>query len=78
MNHRYGVAAGWRARLAQAPGLRLAISPDDDTVDLVALDDHPFFVGSHGRPEPGSTYLHPHPLVTAWLDACKASSQARR
>jgi CTP synthase len=78
MNHRYGVAAGWRDRLAAAPGLRLVVSPDEDTVDLVAFDHHPFFVGSQGHPELGSTSRHPHPLVTAWLQACGSSPQARR
>ena len=77
MNHGYGVAAGWRDRLAASLGLRLVVSPDEERSDLVALDHHPFFVGSQGRPELGSTSRHPHPLVTAWL-GCGSSSQARR
>lgn len=70
MNHRYGIGASWRERISAVPGLRLAISREEKVMDLVAFDDHPFFIGSQGHPELSSTGRNPAPLVMAWLKTC--------
>ena len=44
-------------------------SPDGQLVEVVELEDHPWFVGSQFHPEFKSTPFAPHPLFTAFVGA---------
>ena len=46
-----------------AAGMKAAgINPEDDLVEIVELENHPWFVGVQFHPEYGSTVARPHPL----------------
>jgi CTP synthase len=67
--HRFEVNNAYRDRLAAA-GLRTAgIWPDGDLVEIMELDDHPWFVGAQFHPEFKSRPTRPHPLFRDFLGA---------
>ena len=44
-------------------------SPDGKLVEVIELDDHPFFVGTQFHPELKSRPLDPHPLFMGFVEA---------
>lgn len=70
--HRYEVNNQYRDALAAA-GVRFAgLSPDERLIELIELDDHPFFVGSQFHPELKSRPNRPHPLFREFIRAALA------
>jgi CTP synthase len=74
--HRYEVNNLLRKRLTNAvgdgPGARLLISgtsPDERLVELIELEDHPFFVASQFHPEFKSRPERPAPLFRGFIAA---------
>ncbi len=67
--HRYEVNNLLRKRL-QSAGLRIAgTSPDERLVEVVEIDDHPFFVASQFHPEFKSRPERPAPLFRDFVAA---------
>jgi CTP synthase len=67
--HRYEVNNLLRKRL-EAAGLRVSgTSPDDRLVEVIELDDHPFFVASQFHPEFKSRPERPAPLFAGFIAA---------
>jgi CTP synthase len=67
--HRYEVNLFLRKRL-EAAGLRVSgTSPDERLVEVVELDDHPFFVASQYHPEFKSRPERPAPLFREFVGA---------
>jgi CTP synthase len=70
--HRYEVNNLLRKRL-QSAGLRICgTSPDERLVEVVELDDHPFFVASQFHPEFKSRPERPAPLFRDFVAAALA------
>ena len=46
------------------------INPQKDLVEIVELQNHPWFVGVQFHPELKSTVENPHPLFVAFINAC--------
>jgi CTP synthase len=68
--HRYEFNNKYREQLT-AKGLILSgISPDNKLVEVVEIDDHPFFVGVQYHPEFKSRPQSPHPLFRDFVEAC--------
>ena len=58
-------------------GLKLVgLSPDGSLVEIVELQDHPWFIGCQFHPELQSRPTRPHPLFAGFIAA--ATSQRRR
>lgn len=67
--HRYEFNNDYRAQLEKR-GLRpTGINPQADLVEIVELDNHPYFVGVQFHPELKSRPLHPHPLFVGLIKA---------
>ncbi len=67
--HRYEVNNLLRKRL-QSAGLRVSgTSPDERLVEVIELDDHPFFVASQFHPEFKSRPERPAPLFRSFVAA---------
>jgi CTP synthase len=65
--HRYEVNLILRKRL-EAAGLRVSgTSPDDRLVEIIELDDHPFYVASQYHPEFKSRPERPAPLFAGFV-----------
>lgn len=68
--HRYEVNNNLRYKLVEN-GMQLAgFNPERDLVEIVEIEDHPWFVGVQFHPELCSTVNNPHPL---FVDFVKAS-----
>jgi hypothetical protein len=54
------------------------ISPDGKFVEMVELEDHPWFLGCQFHPEYKSKPFDPHPLFVSYIRAaCEASLHKR-
>jgi CTP synthase len=75
--HRYEVNNLLRKRL-QSAGLRVSgTSPDERLVEVIELDDHPFFVASQFHPEFKSRPERPAPLFHDFIAAALERAAAR-
>jgi CTP synthase len=71
--HRYEVNNELRNRLTDG-GLKITgINPERDLVEIVEIDDHPWFTGVQFHPELKSTVSEPHPLFVAFIRAAVAN-----
>lgn len=67
--HRYEVSNQFREKL-QENGLKLAgLSPDGKLVEIIELEDHPWFVGVQFHPELKSRAVTGHPLFIDFVKA---------
>jgi CTP synthase len=67
--HRYEVSNAYRDRFLQH-GMRLSgLSPDGQLVEIVELDNHPWFIGCQFHPELQSRPTRPHPLFAGFIAA---------
>ncbi len=75
--HRYEVNQQYLEALTSA-GLKVAgMSPDGKFVEMVELEDHPWFLGCQFHPEYKSKPTAPHPLFVSYIKAA-LDEQARR
>lgn len=75
--HRWEVNNEYREKLV-AGGLKLSgLSPDESLVEIVEIDDHPFFVGCQFHPEFKSRPLDPHPIFSTFVGAALAYQGTR-
>ena len=74
--HRWEFNNDYLDRL-QAAGLKIAgRSTDNSLVEVVEVDDHPWFVGCQFHPEFTSTPRDGHPLFTSFVEAAVTYSKA--
>lgn len=77
--HRYEFNGDYKAQF-EAAGLKATgLNPDTGLVEIVELQDHPWFVGVQYHPEYKSTVANPHPLFVAFVKAalsCKKKKNA--
>jgi CTP synthase len=53
-------------------GLKLSgVSPDNELVEMVEVENHPWFIGVQFHPEFKSRPLAPHPLFTSFIEAAR-------
>jgi CTP synthase len=76
--HRYEVNNFLRRRL-EGEGLVISgTSPDERLVEIVEIDDHPFFVASQYHPEFKSRPQRPAPLFREFVRAARERADERR
>ena len=67
--HRYEFNNAYREKLGKA-GLKFTgLSPDGELVEIVEIEDHPWFLGCQFHPEFKSRPLKPHPLFISFIHA---------
>lgn len=75
--HRYEFNNTFRDDLVKA-GLKIAgTSPNEELVEIVELQDHPWFVGVQFHPEFTSKPLRPHPLFASFISASYAKKRGK-
>jgi CTP synthase len=73
--HRYEFNNNYRDKLSQA-GLNLVgTSLDGNLVEVVELEDHPWFIACQFHPEFTSTPRDGHPLFTSFIRAARAAHE---
>ncbi|MGZ8647905.1 MAG: CTP synthase, partial [Solirubrobacteraceae bacterium] len=76
--HRYEVNNFLRKRLEAAGLVISGTSPDDRLVEIIEINDHPFFVASQFHPEFKSRPERPAPLFRDFVAAALARAGERR
>lgn len=75
--HRYEFNNTYRDRLKEA-GLQITgINPKTGLVEVIELQDQPYFVGVQFHPELKSTVEEPHPLFVSFVAAARVAKRAR-
>lgn len=69
--HRYEFNNEYRVALNDAGLKVVGINPESDLVEIVELENHPFFVGVQFHPEFKSRPMRPHPLFREFVKAAK-------
>jgi len=73
--HRYEVSISLRKRLEAAGLVVSGTSPDERLVEIIELDDHPFYVASQFHPEFKSRPEQPAPLFRAFVGAAMGATR---
>ena len=67
--HRYEFNPAYLERLEQAGMIAAGTSPNGALVEIVEVQDHPWFVAVQYHPEFKSSPLNPHPLFHDFVQA---------
>ncbi len=67
--HRYEFNNSYRLELEEAGMIISGLSPDGDLVEMIELEDHPWFVGCQFHPELKSRVARAHPLFRDFVAA---------
>ncbi|MFW6409851.1 MAG: CTP synthase [Halanaerobiales bacterium] len=67
--HRYELNNDYREKLSENGMIMAGLSPDDKLVEIIELEDHPWFVGVQFHPEFRSRPNRPHPLFDSFVEA---------
>lgn len=69
--HRYEFNNKYREEIEKKGMIISGISPDRRLVEIIELEDHPWFIASQFHPEFKSRPTRPHPLFKGFVEACK-------
>ncbi|RIK42656.1 MAG: CTP synthase [Chloroflexi bacterium] len=69
--HRFEFNNEYREVMAEAGLIISGVSPDNKLVEIMELEDHPWFVGVQFHPEFKSRPTRPHPLFRDFIGAAK-------
>lgn len=67
--HRFELNNDLREELAKAGLVIAGVNPERDLVEIVEIEDHPWYVGVQFHPELRSTVSDPHPLFVSFVEA---------
>jgi CTP synthase len=69
--HRYEVNNRFRKKLTDGGMVLSGLSPDNSLVEIIELENHPWFVAGQFHPELKSRAINPHPLFRDFVKAAK-------
>ena len=69
--HRYEFNNSYRKQLEEKGLITSGINPDTGLVEIIELENHPFFIGVQYHPEYKSTVANPHPIFVSFVAAMK-------
>ncbi len=75
--HRYEFNSNYREEFEKFGMIATGVNPDTNLVEVVEIEDHPWFVGTQYHPEYKSTALNPHPLFVAFTKAALENSSEK-
>jgi CTP synthase len=75
--HRFEFNNHYRQQFLDNGMKPVGIYPEEDLVEIVELEGHPWFVGVQFHPEYKSTVANPHPLFSGFVAAVLAHSSVR-
>ena len=73
--HRYEYNNDYVDALQQAGLIASGVNPDTGLVEIVEIENHPFFIGVQYHPEYKSTVANPHPLFVSFVAAAVKSQK---
>ncbi|MEL7006347.1 MAG: CTP synthase, partial [Bacteroidota bacterium] len=75
--HRYEFNNKYLEKMEAAGLQATGINPETGLVEVVELDNHPWFIGTQYHPELKSTVLNPHPLFLKFVEAAIENKKLR-
>lgn len=76
--HRYEYNNAYREELENAGLMSTGINPETNLVEIVEIEDHPWFIGVQYHPEYKSTVANPHPLFVSFVDAAATFNKTKK
>ena len=76
--HRYEFNNDYLAQFEAAGMKAVGVNPDTNLVEVVEIENHPWFVGTQYHPEYKSTVLSPSPLFVAFVKAALDCAEKRK
>lgn len=76
--HRFELNNDYRERLAAVGLVASGVHPELDLVEIVELENHPFFIGVQFHPEFKSSPLRPHPIFRGFVAAALGFRSGRQ
>jgi len=73
--HRFEFNDKYLEKYKAAGMIATGINPKDDLVEIVEIEDHPWFMGVQFHPEYKSTVANPHPVFVSFVKAAYQHSQ---
>jgi CTP synthase len=67
--HRFEFNNDYKEMYEKAGFKATGINPDSNLVEIIELDNHPYFVAAQFHPEYKSTVMNPHPLFVSFVKA---------
>jgi CTP synthase len=74
--HRYEFNGAYLDELTEAGLTTSGVNPDTGLVEVIELQNHPFFIGVQYHPEYKSTVANPHPLFVSFVKAAVLKKNA--
>ncbi|HSI68749.1 MAG TPA: CTP synthase [Gillisia sp.] len=75
--HRYEYNNKYKNELEQSGLKSSGINPETGLVEIIELEDHPWFIGVQYHPEYKSTVASPHPLFISFIEAALNHSRKK-
>jgi CTP synthase len=75
--HRYEFNNEYLEDFQKAGMIPVGKNPNTGLVEIVEIEDHPFFIGVQFHPEYKSTVENPHPLFVSFIKAAKDNMERR-
>ena len=69
--HRYELNNDYLSSMERAGLIASGVNTESGLVEMVELQNHPWFIGCQFHPEYQSTVLHPHPLFISFVKHAK-------
>ena len=76
--HRYEFNNDYLEQFEAAGMKAVGVNPDTNLVEVVEIENHPWFVGTQYHPEYKSTVQRPHPLFVAFVAAALAGKDDKK
>ncbi len=76
--HRYEINNDYVEALGEKGLKAVGINPENDLVEIMELEGHPWFVGVQFHPEYKSTVETPHPLFVAFIKAALEHNKSKK
>ncbi|MBN2366823.1 MAG: CTP synthase, partial [Calditrichaeota bacterium] len=75
--HRYEVNNDYRRELQENGMILSGLSPDGNLVEMIEIENHPYFIGCQFHPELKSRIMQPHPLFVSFVRATLEFTQSK-
>jgi CTP synthase len=73
--HRYEFNSQFKKELENAGLITSGINPETGLVEIIEIENHPFFIGVQFHPEYKSTVANPHPIFVKFIKAAVAQQK---
>ncbi|HEY8405022.1 MAG TPA: CTP synthase [Flavobacteriales bacterium] len=76
--HRFEFNNEYREQFEKAGLKCVGINPDSNLVEIIELENHPYFLAAQFHPEYKSTVMNPHPLFVSFIKAAKKYAEEKQ